>query len=252
MKLLTALFLCLFSGSAWAADTITFTLAPSSALQPGKTVQVVATLKRDGKPLTFAELKEVHTRKLHLLVIDPTLTDYQHIHPVEGKQPGEYVFDFTPKLDAHYRVWADVTPINGTHAYVPADMGAPLSEKTIIDKSERFAASQDGLELALSFDSPLTAGKASMGRVTITRNGKPFTQLQPVMGAFAHIVAFSEDYRDVLHVHPMGKEPESENERGGNTLEFHIEPRVTGFIKIFVQLRIDGKDVFVPFGVVVK
>ena len=246
-----ALLLCLFSAPA-EAQTITFSLAPAEALEAGKTTQVVGTLLRDGKPLTFADLKEVHTRKLHLLVIDPSLTDYQHIHPLPGKKPGEYVFDFTPKLAAHYRAWADITPLSGAHAYVRADMGAPLPAAAHVDKLQSYEASQDGLQLKLSFDMPPQAGKAAMGQVVITKDGKPFTQLEPVMGAFAHIVAFSEDYQDILHVHPMGKEPQAPEERGGSVLEFHIEPKVSGFIKLFVQLRIDGKDVFVPFGVDVK
>jgi hypothetical protein len=91
-----------------------------------------------------------------------------------------------------------------------------------------------------------------MGNVTITKDGKPFTQLEPVMAAFAHIVGFSEDRKTVVHIHPMGIEPTKESDRDGPTLQFHIEPNKAGFTKMFVQVRVNGKDVFAPFGVMVK
>ena len=76
--------------------------------------------------------------------------------------------------------------------------------------------------------------------------GKP---LEPVLGAFAHIVGFNEDFKTVLHAHPLGDAPKDENARGGPDLEFHIVFPSAGFYKIFVQLKIAGKDLFVPFGV---
>ncbi len=79
-------------------NTVKLTLEPAVALEAGKTTQVTLKLNAvaDDKPLTFDDLKEAHTKKLHLLVVDPTLSDYHHIHPVAGKNLGEYVFDFTP------------------------------------------------------------------------------------------------------------------------------------------------------------
>lgn len=67
----------------------------------------------------------------------------------------------------------------------------------------------------------------------------------------AHIVGFADDYRSVLHVHPMGVRADP-SERGGPRLDFHIEPAKPGFVKLFAQVRIGGKDLFAPFGMVVK
>jgi hypothetical protein len=55
----------------------------------------------------------------------------------------------------------------------------------------------------------------------------------------------------VLHIHPLGKEPTLESQRGGPKLEFHIAPEKPGFVKFFAQVRIDGKDLFAPFGVTI-
>lgn len=236
-------------------NTVKLKLEPAAALESGKTTQVTVKLSAvtDAKPLTFDDLKEAHTKKLHLLIVDPSLTDYHHIHPVAGKNPGEYVFDFTPLKNDSYRVWADVIPVTtGKQEYVQTDMGTSAKEKANIDKTTSMAATVDGYTFTLALDDEPKAGSPVMGNVTVTKDGQAFTQLEPVMGAFAHVVGFTEDYNSVLHVHPMGKEPTSNNERGGPKLEFHIEPEKAGFVKLFAQVRIGGKDIFAPFGITVK
>ena len=236
-------------------NTVKLTLEPAAALESGKTTQVIVKLNAvaDGKPRTLDDLKEAHTKKLHLLVIDPSLSDYHHIHPTAGKNPGEYVFDFTPLKNDSYRVWADVIPVaTDKQEYVQTDMGTPAKEKSGIDKSTNMTATVDGYTFTLALDGEPKAGAPVMGSVTVTKDGQPFTQLEPVMGAFAHVVGFTEDYNSVLHVHPMGQEPSSDTERGGPKLEFHIEPEKPGFVKLFAQVRIGGKDIFAPFGVTVK
>lgn len=238
-----------------AKNTVKLALEPATPLEAGKTTQVTVKLNSvaDGKPISFEGLKEAHTKKLHLLIVDPSLADYHHIHPTAGKNAGEYVFDFAPKKNGSYRVWADVIPVaTGKQEYVMADMGTAAKEKAAISKATVMTSTVDGYSFTLALDSEPKAGAAVMGNITVTKDGKPFTQLEPVMGAFAHVVGFTEDYNSVLHIHPMGKEPTSDTERGGPKLEFHIEPEKAGFVKLFAQVRIDGKDVFAPFGVTVK
>ena len=132
------------------------------------------------------------------------------------------------------------------------DIGALAKDKVAITTTTIMTSTVDGYTFTLALDGEPKAGAAVMGNITVTKDGKPFTQLEPVMGAFAHVVGFGEDYSSVLHIHPMGKEPTSDTERGGPKLEFHIEPKTAGFVKLFAQVRIDGKDLFAPFGVAVK
>ncbi len=241
-------------GSVTKQQTVTLSLSPAAPLVAGQSTHVVARLETlaDKKPLTFDDLKEIHTKKLHLLIVDPSLSDYHHIHPTAGKNPGDYVFDFTPIKNGRYRVWADIVPVaTGKQEYVRADMGTPASEKSEIDKTPSLAALVKGYGFALTLDGTPKAGAPLMAALTVTKDGKPFTGLEPVMGAFAHVVGFTEDYRSVLHIHPMGKEPSGDNARGGPTLTFHFEPTTPGFVKVFAQMRIDGQDVFVPFGLTV-
>ncbi len=240
---------------AKARNSVKLELKPASAFALGKTTQVTLKMTNmaDGKPLTLDDLKEAHTKKLHLLIVDPSLTDYHHIHPVAGKNAGEFLFDFTPKKNDSYRVWADVIPVaTGKQEYVMADMGSAAKDKATITKTTSMTSTVDGYSFTLALDSEPKVDSAVMGNITVTKDGKPFTHLEPVMGAFAHVVGFTEDYNSVMHIHPMGKEPTSNTERGGPKLEFHIEPKKAGFVKLFAQVKIGGKDIFAPFGVMVK
>ena len=235
-------------------NTVKLSLMPESAFEAGKTTKVTAKLASTigGKALSDADLKEAHTKKFHLLLVDPSFTDYHHIHPTVAEN-GEWTFDFTPKKNDSYRAWADVIPVStGKQEYVMADMGNPAKDKAPINKTTVMTSTVDSYTLTLALDSEPKVGAAVMGNITATKDGKPFNQLEPVMGAFAHVVGFTEDYNSVLHIHPMGKEPTSDTERGGPTLKFHIEPKKAGFVKLFAQVRIDGKDLFAPFGVTVK
>jgi len=76
-------------------------------------------------------------------------------------------------------------------------------------------------------------------------------KLEPVMGAYAHIVGFYEDRQTVLHIHPEGEEPKSADERGGPTFGFRFYAPKPGFIRLYVQVQVDGKQVFAPFGTMV-
>ncbi len=85
--------------------------------------------------------------------------------------------------------------------------------------------------------------------VTLTgADGKSLNDLEPVMGAYGHIVGFYEGLTDVAHMHPMGAEPKKDSDRGASPLKFMLHPDHPGYLKYFVQVRRNGKEVFLPFG----
>jgi len=222
----------------------------------GKTAAAVLRLTTtDGKPITHEQLQVAHTEKLHLLVVDETLTDYHHEHPVAGEKPGEYKFDFSPRVGGTYSIWADVVPTaTGKQEYAQTQVkvqGSPAKK----DKALNTTADASGYRFSLATENnePLQAGNATMVNIKVTTpDGKDFTALEPVMGAYAHMVAFPENLESVTHVHPMGKEPENATERGGPELSFHVEPEKPGFQKLFLQTQIDGREVYAAFGIEVK
>ncbi|MBU3655198.1 MAG: hypothetical protein FGM23_02410 [Alphaproteobacteria bacterium] len=245
-----------------AADTISLELVDAPQLEPGKAVTVRFRLRRqaDGKALSFKDLKEVHTKKLHLFVNDSSLTDFFHLHPQPtAKDATLFTFRFTPNKPGNYQLWADITPLAkgaqrpAQQQFLPASLAGVSPAPNPIDTTLVDEATLGSLKAKLSFDPPLQSDKASIGTVTVTNLvGQPIHNLEPVLGAFAHVVAYANNGQSVLHSHPMGKEPKGAADRAGPTLQFHLAPGQSGFIKIFVQIRLDGRDLILPFGVTVQ
>lgn len=215
--------------------------------------------KKDNKLLLPSEIKETHGEKIHLLIFDQTLTDYQHIHPLPTHKPGVYQFEWTPKETSQYKVWVDLTPLcTNQQEYIMVNLGERSKDPKKVEKTFNSTYSigekANKIHFSLSFDSlELIHGNPAMGKIFIKdSHGSPFTQLEPIMGAFAHIVAINEDFKTIAHVHPMGAEPTKNSDRGGPELEFHVKPNKPGFWKIWVQVKIKGKELFIPFGVRVK
>lgn len=259
--LLTTVMLSILAYPVWAAPghsgdshdhskpELVITPISPDALKAGEENEVLLFIQdKQAKPVDVSQFEEVHTRPVHLLIIDPGLKDYHHEHP-EQKTTGQYAFNFTPQTACSYRAWVDVT-LKGSHQhYVPVDLKGAEDCKEPLDATVNLETSSQGYDFKLELEGDLKAGEAVFANVSITKGGQPVNVLEPVMGAFAHMVGFYEDYQSIAHIHPMGKEPTEETERGGPTLRFHIEPEKAGYLKLFAQVQIDGKQVFAPFGV---
>lgn len=236
---------------AYVTATLTSALSPASVEKGVETKMTLMLSDKDGKPVSIMSLEERHTKRIHLLVVDDSLTDYQHIHPEAGKEEGTYTFTFTPLTSHSYRVFADVKPAGQPPQMVQATLaGAEKCADPCIDKALVERAVFDGYTAYLSLPGgALHAGTPVRGDVFITdADNAPFAKLEPVMGAYGHIVGFYEN-GGVAHVHPMGREPEKDTDRGSSPIAFMLHPEAAGFVKLFVQLRVDGKDVFLPFGI---
>jgi hypothetical protein len=223
-------------------------------LQVGRDAKVTLRLtKNDGTPVARGELLTMHTQKIHLLIVDASLGDYHHEHPGDGEGAGEYVFAFTPKRPGAYRVFADVVPAGtGVQEYVVADIAGEGKGNSIEDRQERLSCEIDGMRFDLRLAGPVRAGSVVEGQLVVSgRDGKPFKSLEPVMGAFAHVVAFNEDRRTVLHVHPEGPEVTDASARGGSVLRFKLYAPVAGFYRLYAQTQISGEARFAPFNLTV-
>ena len=232
------------------------TITADAPLQPGKAAHAVLHLRRgDNEPVTPAELIETHTRKIHLLVVDGSLTDYHHEHPQPGATPGDYVFDFTPNKPGPYLAWADLRPLPmGLQEYEKAIIAGVGKSDPITDREPRLSGDANGLHFELSLPQVrVKVGEPVEAKLRITNpDGSGFDQLEPVMAAFAHLVGFNEDRETVLHMHPTGAPISNQDERGGPELEFKIYATKPGFVRLFCQVQVDGRQVFVPFNLEVS
>lgn len=229
----------------------TATVMPEALVQ-GKETSFTLKLARNDMPVSLAALEERHTSKIHLLVVDQSLVDYHHLHPVAGADAGSYTFSFTPQTGHDYVVYVDIKLLGNGAQMIPVKLkGASPCAGDCIDRSASASASTGGITGKVVFESKgIKAGTPVNAEVMLTgADGKPLADLEPVMGAYAHIVGFYEGLTDVAHMHPMGAEPTKESDRGASPLKFMLHPDQAGYMKYFVQVRRGGKDVFLPFGI---
>lgn len=221
----------------------------------GKEVNMILSLSdKAGKPVTFDDLTEIHTRKIHLLVVDPSLGDYHHIHPDPAGEPGKYKFSFTPNRAGKYIFYSDLLPAaTNKQEYSLSSLDVPGQPSPLVKQSERHVKTGD-YTFDLTFDKDqLVQGDSIRATLRVSGpDGKPFTQLEPVMGAFAHMVAFSEDRTHIAHIHPQGKEPEKDSDRGGPELHFYMNITKPGYHLLYSQVQINGKDVFAAYGLQIE
>ena len=75
--------------------------------------------------------------------------------------------------------------------------------------------------------------------------------LEPVMGAFAHLVAFDEARSGFAHLHPaeadLLKKPDATNP----ALSFKLTIPRAGRYVIWAQVNLGGREEFVPFDLAV-
>ena len=229
---------------------VVVTLQPDR--EPARGEELKFTLKlatASGKPVAPEDLIVAHTRKLHLLIVDPTLNDYQHVHPEPGRRPGEWVFTLTPQRAGTYRVFADFTPAATQRGlYASADFTVPGTVATVVREPNSTAqVARFNFELVTP---PLfQAGKVADLKFRIESQGreKVPVPLQPVMGAFAHLVAFDETRSGFAHLHPNETDLNQPPDALRPELNFKITIPSPGRYVIWAQVNLGGSEIFVPF-----
>lgn len=223
----------------------------TNPLMPGQESRVVLHLARkDGAPVREADLFPTHTQRIHLFAIDATLSDFHHKHPRPTGTPGEYEFSFTPRFRGGYRMWVDLLPAVTLREELPSlDLGAvpvPSLDRTL---SDRFTNSGWQLQFAITH-APLKAGFPDWAKLTVTdAAGRPCAKLEPIMGNFAHFIAFHEDLQTVFHLHAAGlKDIVDPALRGGPEVQLYLPGFKAGYVRLFAQVQIDGQIITAPFG----
>jgi hypothetical protein len=235
--------------------TVTASICTDEPLRVGEEARGILKLTGlMGEPLLFKDLREVHTKKIHLLIVDPSLSDYHHEHPLPTDVPGEYAFRFTPRVAGSYRAYADVQPLlTGLQEYARSEIVSVAPSRETVERTYATSGEAQGLRYELTIDAkPIKVGAPASARVRVTKDGQPFAALEPVMAAFAHLVAFREGGDVVLHMHPLESRALNPDDRGGPELAFRFFADTPGYYRLFLQTQVDGRAQFVAFGVDVE
>jgi hypothetical protein len=226
------------------------TLATTAPAASGREVSATLTLRTgSGKPIAPEDLLVTHTRQLHLLIVDPTLTDYQHVHPEPGAERGTWTFAFTPRRGGTYRIFGDFTPAATARGlYASTDLEVAGGATGGAGSASRV----EGYQFALDPAQPPRAGQPIDLRFAITRPDGGAVPMQPVMGAYAHLVAFDETRSGFAHLHPTETDLLKPPDAHRPVLNFKLTIPRAGRYVIWAQVNLGGKEEFVPFGFEVR
>jgi hypothetical protein len=237
-----------------ATSPVALTLKTAAAPTAGREVQVTLRMTTaNNKPIAPEDLVVMHTRKLHLLIADSSLTDYQHLHPEPTRVPGEWSFTFTPTLGGIYRIFADFTPAATNRSlYANVDLvvaGEQLSTPELAAAmTPSWIGQRDAYRLELApATRQIRAGQATDLKFSVTNTGGGAVGLEPVMDAYAHLVAFDTARSGFAHLHPMDADLGVAPDSIKPTLSFKITIPAAGRYVIWAQLKINGREKFVPF-----
>ncbi|HUL54692.1 MAG TPA: hypothetical protein VLT83_14910 [Opitutaceae bacterium] len=228
---------------------VTMALAMDAPPAPGRPLHVTVELRTtSGKPIAPEDLLTVHEHRLHLMVVDPSLRDYEHLHPVPGRRPGAWDVIITPRRAGLYRVFGDFTPVaTGRGLYASAEFIVPGTPDRA-PAEDNWSWEADGLRFLLAPGAALRARQMVDLKLTVeaTQEGRTVA-LEPVMGAYAHLVAFDRDRSGFAHIHPSQAGLEQRLDDRRPQLAFRVQIPWAGRYVIWSQVKVGGQERFAPF-----
>lgn len=186
-----------------------------------------------------AKFATVHEREFHLFVIGRSLEYFAHVHPEKTGEEGR--FDIEHELPpGEYMLLADFLPYGGTtqmlqRALVTPGYGGRLFGAPPVLVEGPAETVVDGVRVRIA-EADLAAGKPGCLQFTLAdaASGEPITDLEPFLGAPAHLLIVKPDLTDAVHGHP------EEHATGGPTVSFDPRLPAPGLYKLWVQFQRKG------------
>ena len=220
----------------------------------GREVEVILTLTTsNGKPITTADLLMVHTRLLHLMIIDPQLMDYHHVHPIPTSEPGQWSFQFTPHFGGEYRFFADFTPAAtglGLYANAKLEVTGEPPTSSMVAAAHQPSWNQERGDFRFTIipaQGKVQAGVEARLQLAITHRTAGEVPLRLVMDSYAHVVAFDEQRLCFAHLHPEENNLIKAPDPIAPELSFRVTIPQRGRYVLWAQVNMDNTEMFVPF-----
>lgn len=216
-------------------DGYTFRLATPTA-SSGRGVPVSFTIEGpDGEPVTEYDVE--HEEDLHLIAVRRDFSGFQHVHP-EMDADGTWTtdLDLTPGA---WRLFADFKATGADALTLGNDLAVPGKlEPVEAPTTDSTTATVDDYTVTLEGD--LTAGAEAELTLTVTRDGKPVTDLEPYLGAYGHLVALRAGDLAYLHVHPEGTPDDGKTDPGPEVVFFAQVPSPDRY-HLFLDFKHEGE-----------
>lgn len=201
-------------------------------MKAGEPIQLIFAIKEKDQNVP---LEISHEMKIHLMAVSEDLDWFRHIHP-EEQLDGTYIITETFPSGGKYLLFTDFKPsgadqvvnrqeieVEGSHTEGHQDLSNPL-----ISEVEGYTVTlENGTDFKTNRTQPL--------KISVEKDAGKLQEddLQPYLGASAHIVMISKTDKEFLHIHPVS------DDRFPIYSETYIEK--PGTYRMWVQFKIDGK-----------
>jgi hypothetical protein len=210
---------------------VTLSTSPQT-IEAGTPATLAFAFKENGQnvPLSIS-----HEMKLHLMVVNESLTWFRHIHPKE-QADGSFVIAETFPNGGTYFLFSDYKPEGGAAALDKKEItvkGDPGSSTA--DFAPKFVSLADGYQVTLENGEDLKTSRTQALEISVQKDGKKLSEndIEPYLGATAHIAMISKEDKSFLHIHPVS------DKRFPIYAQTHIKKE--GVYRIWVEFQTNGK-----------
>jgi hypothetical protein len=214
----------LFEDDDQAAASYSLRLTASQPRVDGP-VAIRFSVIRDHDVLTRFETR--HEKQLHLIAVREDFGGYRHLHPTMA---ADGTWTVASDLGAgRWRLFADFQPTGETAVVTHTDV--------TVDGTPAPAPARPPYQVDLAWTG---SGAERQATFTISRDGRPVTDLEPYLGAFGHLVVLSDPGLAFQHVHP-------EAGPSGPTVAFRTGIEAAGSYRLYLEFQHGGTVHTVPF-----
>jgi hypothetical protein len=220
------------------------TLTPK-APKPGENAKLDFAIFDPWKNRPVRSFEIVHERLFHLFLVSQDLSFFVHDHP-ELNADGTFTYKMAFPKAGMYRALADIYPVGGTPQLIPSTVfipGANQAAFTPVSIPSDYSP-KDTENMHVEISSNPAQPVAGM-KTILYFNVSPVEGFEQYLGAWAHMLAASDDLVDLIHTHPTIAD-------GTSQLQFNmILPRARTY-RIWIQFQRKGVVNTARFDVVAR
>jgi hypothetical protein len=210
-------------------------------------------LTSGGMPIAPHDLALTHTKKMHVMVVDPSLQDYHHVHPQADGLNGRYTFEFTPNRAGKYQVFTEIVPLRTRRQVIATGTIEVAGSVSPMQFDRQSHCVVDGIRFDIrGVPERLKTGVDYRFELDVSAEDGGMVVLEEVMGAQGHMVAFDAEGKGFAHMHPMASVVSARSLEVEPELAFLFNVPNSGWYRIFAQIQVAGREVFGHFDLQVE
>ena len=236
----------------------------ATALASGTQLDITQ-YRRDSRTL-ITDYTLDRTKLMHLIIVRADFREFIHVHPT--LRAGHFRILVALSGGQRYYAFADSTPAGIGQQVVRFTLMAgeppPVQATNVAASLPQVAAGPYAVHLTRTL---VPVGQPIPLAVTITRQGRLASDLQPYLGAAAHVVVIATSDLSYIHVHPMARgQKMAMNGMSGMSMpdmkpSEHVDPHLDlylpaltrrGAYKMWLQFRGGGALYVAPFTIVAR